>query len=126
MADANRTGGTSDATRKPAQRPGAIEKSPIQPDIVEVNRLSPGAMQQLHYALLSELAELLENAKEQVEQLRDGGLQQWPLVMDTRGPFQWIADTVEALDALGWQDAILRLEGEADVAAGFEPEPKGA
>jgi len=79
-----------------------------------LDTLSAGAREQGEFALLRELSSLLEIALEQVEELRDGGLDQWPLSADARGPLCWIAETVEALDALGWQDTIDRLQAERD------------
>jgi hypothetical protein len=79
--------------------------------------LSDGARAQLHYSLLSELADLLEHAHEDIAQLRDSGLERYPLIADARPQFNWIADTVEALDALGWRDNIARIEAERTAAA---------
>jgi hypothetical protein len=74
------------------------------------DHLSPGARKQAEWALLNELASLLEVSLESITTLRDDvkGLDKWPLTMDARGPLKWIAETVEALDALGWQEIIDR------------------
>lgn len=68
--------------------------------------LSSGATHQAQYALLSELAQLLEAAAENVADLRDGGLDKYPLCIDARPQFEWINETVEALDALGWRKLV--------------------
>src|SRR4051794_23035141 len=68
--------------------------------------LSDGARKQAQWALLNELQGLLEVAEDNIGQLRDEGLDKWPLTADARGPLRWIAETVEALDVLGWQEII--------------------
>ena len=82
-----------------------------------VDTLSPGARKQAVWALLNELASLLEAAHEPIVDLRDApeGLNKWPLTADARGPLKYIAETVEALDAVGWQATIDRLNAEHGV-----------
>jgi len=70
--------------------------------------LSAGARKQAQWALLNELESLLEIARENVAALRDEGFDKWPLTVDARGPLKWISETVEALDALGWQEILDR------------------
>lgn len=77
-----------------------------------LDTLSAGARQQAEFALLSELLVQLETAQEQIAELRDRGLDQWPLTADARGPLKWIEETVQALDALGWQATVDRLKAE--------------
>jgi hypothetical protein len=81
-----------------------------RPDTIAVEQLDTPAVQQLQYALLRELVSLLEGAMEALEPLQNGGLKQYPQNVDARPHFDWIAQTVAALDACGWQDAIAQGE----------------
>jgi len=77
--------------------------------------LTAGARKQAEWALLNELAHLLELAQENIEQLRDDGLHSWPLTADVRGPLRWINETVEVLDTLfGWQAEIDKVSASFD------------
>ena len=77
--------------------------------VSDPKRLSEGALNQAQWALVNELASLLEHAQMNVEQLRDDAthLDKWPLTADTRAMLRQIADTVEALDVgLGWHEIL--------------------
>jgi hypothetical protein len=71
-----------------------------------IDALSEGAKKHAQWALLNELVDLLEETTGCMIDLRDLGLDQWPLAADARSMMKMIASTVEALDALGWQEII--------------------
>jgi len=68
--------------------------------VSDPKRLSEGALNQAQWALVNELASLLEHAQTNVEQLRDDAthLDKWPLTADTRAmlrqiPTRWRRST---------------------------------
>ena len=73
-----------------------------------LDTLTPSARKGAEWALLNELARLLEMVQENIESLRDVGLNKWPLTADVRAELRQIAETVEVLDAFGWQDIVDR------------------
>jgi len=84
--------------------------------VSDPKRLSEGALNQAQWALVNELASLLEHAQMNVEQLRDDAthLDKWPLTADTRAMLRQIAATVEAPDVgLGWHEILDRGPGGA-------------
>lgn len=103
------------ATRSLRERREASSISTTSASEVEYRTLSVGALAQTQRALLSELNDLLAAASNDVAKLLDDGLDTYPLVVDARAQFDWIAETVEALDGLGWRE--LREAAERRVEA---------
>jgi hypothetical protein len=79
-------------------------------DVVYI--LTPPQARAAAEALLRDLAKLLRDAADNVQELYEDPecLDHYPQAVDTRPMFDWIAEAVETIDALGWRDVVGRAE----------------
>jgi hypothetical protein len=100
-------GGSSSMRSTDGTRVDATDATPQEGTTLT---LTPAQAKVAQYPILVELQDLLESAAKEVHELHESSdlIENYPLSIDLRLHLVWVQETIDALDALGWQAFVER------------------